>query len=155
VNNIELQGEVSTTTDVESVEVRDMMSGSSTAEKPAATEKTSSVTPTAPIVTSVPAPAFTPAAPAATEAAPPTVASYTMEQVAQHSSEPDCWTAINVNVYNVTAFINEHPGGDRNILKICGIDGSAAFNRQHAVKTDPNATLGGFIIGTLKIGTLK
>ncbi len=56
---------------------------------------------------------------------------YTLDMVASHTSETSCRTVINGIVYDVSAFINKHPGGDKNILKICGIDGTAAFTRKH------------------------
>ena len=37
--------------------------------------------------------------------------SYTLAQVAIHSSAADCWTAINGSVYNLSAWIARHPGG--------------------------------------------
>lgn len=78
-----------------------------------------------------------------------TAKTFTIAQVATHNSEADCYSAINGNVYDLTAFITKHPGGDRNILRICGIDGSAAFNGQHGGESRPERLLAGFEIGTL------
>lgn len=78
-----------------------------------------------------------------------TLPTYTLADVAAHNEEASCWTAINGQVYDLTAFIKKHPGGDRNILRICGIDGSQAFNAQHGGKTRPEETLAWFEIGTL------
>ncbi len=75
--------------------------------------------------------------------------SFTLAQVATHNSEADCYSAINGNVYDLTAFINKHPGGDRNILRICGLDGSSLFNGQHGGDAKPERILAGFEIGTL------
>lgn len=74
---------------------------------------------------------------------------YTLADVATHNEEASCWTAINGQVYDLTAFIKKHPGGDRNILRICGIDGSQAFNAQHGGKKRPEETLAWFEIGVL------
>lgn len=74
---------------------------------------------------------------------------FTLAQVATHNSEADCYSAINGNVYDLTAFINKHPGGDRNILRICGLDGSSLFNGQHGGDAKPERILAGFEIGTL------
>jgi cytochrome b involved in lipid metabolism len=76
-------------------------------------------------------------------------AGYTLAQVAQHSNASSCWTAINGKVYDLTNWINQHPGGPEAILSICGTDGSAAFNAQHGGEAQPAAKLQQFYIGTL------
>lgn len=78
-----------------------------------------------------------------------TVKSYTMAEVAQHNNEVSCRSVINGNVYDLTSFVTQHPGGDRNILKICGIDGTMAFEGKHGGQNRPEKTLAGFMIGTL------
>jgi cytochrome b involved in lipid metabolism len=75
--------------------------------------------------------------------------SYTLAQVAQHANAQSCWTAINGGVYDVTSWINEHPGGPERILNICGTDGSTAFNQQHGGQRQPANELATFEIGTL------
>jgi cytochrome b involved in lipid metabolism len=74
---------------------------------------------------------------------------YTLAQVALHNSASSCWTAINGGVYDVTTWINQHPGGPEAILSLCGTDGSAAFNGQHGGQARPAAELASFKIGTL------
>ena len=74
---------------------------------------------------------------------------YTMAQVAQHNSQASCWTAINGNVYDLTSWINQHPGGPGHILALCGVDGSAAFNAQHGGQARPAQELASFLIGAL------
>ena len=76
-------------------------------------------------------------------------ATYTLAQVATHSGRSDCWTAINGNVYNVTAWATRHPGGDQNIYRLCGIDGSSAFTGQHGDQGEPNEVLAEYQVGTL------
>ncbi len=78
-----------------------------------------------------------------------TTKAYTLSEVVSHKTEKDCWTTINGNVYNVTTWISEHPGGKEAIISLCGIDGSAAFNGQHGGQARPANELSGFIIGTL------
>ncbi len=75
--------------------------------------------------------------------------SYTLAQVAQHNNASSCWSAINGKVYDLTSWINLHPGGQQAILSICGIDGSTAFNDQHGGQRRPANELSGFAIGTL------
>lgn len=86
----------------------------------------------------------------ATPIAGSTDTSYTMVQVATHKTPADCWAAVNGKVYNLTSFIQKHPGGDQAILSLCGIDGSAAFNAQHGGQEKPEKVLEGFAVGTLK-----
>jgi cytochrome b involved in lipid metabolism len=74
---------------------------------------------------------------------------YTLAQIAQHSTASSCWSAINGGVYDLTSWIGQHPGGQGTILSICGKDGSAAFNGQHGGQHRPTSELAGFQIGTL------
>lgn len=75
--------------------------------------------------------------------------SFTMAQVKQHASASSCWTAIDGKVYDLTSWINQHPGGPDRILSLCGTDGTAAFHAQHGTQTRPNNVLAGFYIGKL------
>ncbi len=86
-----------------------------------------------------------------TPAETPVVAkdTYTLAQIAAHSTKADCWTTVNGNVYNVTSWISQHPGGQEAILSLCGKDGSAAFNGQHSGDRRPATELASFKIGTL------
>lgn len=80
----------------------------------------------------------------------PEPAGITMMDVAQHASGASCWSVINGNVYNLTSWVSQHPGGSSRILAICGTDGSAAFNGQHGGQGAPASTLSGFLLGPLQ-----
>ena len=85
-----------------------------------------------------------------TGTAPATTPSgYTMAIVATHSNATSCWTVVNGNVYDLTKWIDQHPGGSEAILSICGKDGSAAFNDQHGGQRRPANELAGFELGPL------
>ena len=76
--------------------------------------------------------------------------SYTLGEVSIHNSKLSCWTSIKGEVYDVTSFINKHPGGQNPILGLCGKDGTSAFSNQHGTQPRPSNELARFIIGTLK-----
>lgn len=52
---------------------------------------------------------------------------YTASEVAQHSSIQDCLLIIHGNVYDITSFLDQHPGGVDVILPYCGKDATQAF----------------------------
>jgi len=70
-------------------------------------------------------------------------------EVSKHNSVNDCWTVVNNQVYDLTSYLNSHPGGVRNIEQICGKDGSILFQNQHGSQSRPNNVLSGFILGSL------
>ncbi len=74
----------------------------------------------------------------------------TMAEVATHNSASDCWSAIDGKVYNLTAWIERHPGGAVVIKALCGKDGSAGFNGQHQGQRRPADELARFLVGDLK-----
>jgi cytochrome b involved in lipid metabolism len=75
---------------------------------------------------------------------------YTLTDIASHNSAASCWTAVNGYVYDVTTFINSHPGG-KIILKACGTDGSALYNREDEhVEKNAQGILDSYFIGVLK-----
>ena len=78
-----------------------------------------------------------------------TTKSIALAEVAKHTTESDCRTAINGTVYDVTAFFGKHPGGDKNLFRVCGIDATQVFERKHGGDTRAKNVLAGFEIGTL------
>jgi cytochrome b involved in lipid metabolism len=59
------------------------------------------------------------------------VKSYTLVEIMAHKDASSCYSSINGSVYDLTAWINLHPGGKDRILSICGTDGTAKFVAQH------------------------
>ena len=74
---------------------------------------------------------------------------YTVAQVKANNSRQSCWTIIDNYVYDLTRWINSHPGGASAILSLCGVDGSAAFNSQHENQSKPAVRLDSYKLGPL------
>ncbi|KAF8342840.1 FMN-dependent dehydrogenase-domain-containing protein [Cantharellus anzutake] len=51
--------------------------------------------------------------------------------VAQHNSRESCWIIVHGNVYDVTEFLDEHPGGSKIILKYAGKDATEEYEPIH------------------------
>jgi len=63
---------------------------------------------------------------------PSTQKAYGKSEVAQHNKRTDCWIVIKNKVYDVTSYVDEHPGGDA-ILAHAGDDSTEGFyGPQHA-----------------------
>ena len=52
-------------------------------------------------------------------------------ELADHSSQFDCWTAYNGKVYNISQYIHYHPGGVPILMRGAGKDCTALFNKYH------------------------
>ncbi|MES1917071.1 MAG: hypothetical protein MHM6MM_008831, partial [Cercozoa sp. M6MM] len=76
-----------------------------------------------------------------------------LEELQQHADpeSPDgCWTAIHGRVYDISRYLDFHPGGVNEILLAAGRDATQMFLRIHswvAVET----TLAPFLIGDLEL----
>ncbi len=75
---------------------------------------------------------------------------YTAAQVRGHANTDSCWSIVNGKVYDLTPWIQQHPGGQNAITQLCGIDGSKNFNGQHGGQSRPEQELAGFLVGILK-----
>ena len=72
-----------------------------------------------------------------------------MKEVAKHCKEEDCWIVIRGKVYDVTEFIEEHPGGEGVLIAYAGTDCTEQFE---SVIHSQAATE---IMKELEIGRLK
>ena len=73
----------------------------------------------------------------------------TAAEIATHNSRSDCWSIVRGNVYNLTSYVQKHPGGASVIANICGKDGTGAFTNQHNSQSKPNNVLSGFLLGAV------
>ncbi|MTA30380.1 MAG: hypothetical protein F2536_02165 [Actinobacteria bacterium] len=116
---------------------------SETAEPTATEEADESPSPTA-SATRSPAATASPS-PTATQ----TQSGYTLADVAKRNTPAECWVAIDGNVYDLTGWISQHPGGSGSIRSMCGTDGTNQFLSQHGGESRPSAALDRYLLGPL------
>lgn len=86
---------------------------------------------------------------ASTAESAPASGSYRLADVAEHNTREDCWAAIDGGVYDLTSWIDKHPGGSDKIIPLCGTDATDAFNNQHSGDAKPAEQLISFRVGSL------
>ncbi|KAG0250776.1 hypothetical protein BG011_008111 [Mortierella polycephala] len=60
-----------------------------------------------------------------------TLGRYSLADVKEHNTSDDAWTVLNGKVYNITAYLPFHPGGEKEVLRCAGRDGTRLFNLTH------------------------
>jgi len=73
----------------------------------------------------------------------------TMSEVSKHNKRNDCWIVIESHVYDITKYIDCHPGGWLPITNMAGKDCTDAFANYHPASIYRNL-LPGFYIGECK-----
>ncbi|RPB20941.1 putative cytochrome b5 [Terfezia boudieri ATCC MYA-4762] len=53
---------------------------------------------------------------------------FTYDEVRAHNSKKDLWLVIEGRVYDITPFVDEHPGGEEVLLDVAGQDSTEAFD---------------------------
>lgn len=53
---------------------------------------------------------------------------FTFDEVSKHNESNDCWIVMNGKVYDVSSFMDEHPGGDEVLLAVTGKDATTDFD---------------------------
>ena len=76
---------------------------------------------------------------------------YTIEQVAKHNIEGDLWIIINDNVYDVTKFLKQHPGGKLPFVNNAGEDVSHIIKMFRSHQTNSVRKK----LSTMKIGKIE
>ncbi|KAL1198897.1 Cytochrome B5 isoform D [Cardamine amara subsp. amara] len=78
---------------------------------------------------------------------------FTLAEVSQHSSSQDCWIIIDGKVYDVTKFLDDHPGGDEVILTSTGKDATDDFE-DVGHSTTAKAMLDEYYVGDIDSATV-
>ena len=128
--------------EMEAMEEEMQAGGSTASPSPTATTSPSP----SPTLTASPTPTASPS-PTPTETAEP---GFTLAEVSTRNTASECWVAISGNVYDLTRWIAQHPGGSSAITQLCGTDGTRAFTSQHGGQSNPTSTLAGYLIGPLR-----
>ncbi|XP_012971575.1 cytochrome b5 reductase 4 isoform X3 [Mesocricetus auratus] len=55
----------------------------------------------------------------------------TEEELKTHNKKDDCWICIRGLVYNVSPYMEYHPGGEDELMRAAGTDGTDLFNEVH------------------------
>lgn len=66
----------------------------------------------------------------------------------QHNKRDDAWSAFNGKVYNITPYLPFHPGGEKELMRVAGRDGTKLFGESLEIhphsfladKTNPATT---------------
>ncbi|KAK2968853.1 hypothetical protein RJ640_008020 [Escallonia rubra] len=74
---------------------------------------------------------------------------YTMQEAAQHNTKEDCWVVIDGKVYDVSPYLDEHPGGDDVLLATTGKDATDEFEDAGHSKT-ARELMENFCVGELE-----
>jgi acyl-lipid (8-3)-desaturase len=73
---------------------------------------------------------------------------YSWQDVAKHNSDNDCWLSIRGKVYDVTAWVDDHPGGRDMLVLNGGKDATQLFEAYHGEHVAPKY-LDRYEVGTL------
>ncbi|XP_045525422.1 cytochrome b5 reductase 4-like isoform X5 [Pieris brassicae] len=74
----------------------------------------------------------------------------TLEEVKKHRRKSSVWIVIHNDVYDVTSYLEEHPGGEDALLEVAGEDGTQAFE-DVGHSDDAREILKKFKIGSLPV----
>ncbi|KAJ0397959.1 hypothetical protein ATCC90586_002022 [Pythium insidiosum] len=83
----------------------------------------------------------------------PVLKEFTLEEVAKHNTAEDCWIIVKDGgirkVYDVTKFLDDHPGGPEIIVDLAGGDSTDEFE-DIGHSSDARAQLNDWLVGKIK-----
>uniref|UniRef100_A0A0E0D6Y6 Cytochrome b5 heme-binding domain-containing protein n=1 Tax=Oryza meridionalis TaxID=40149 RepID=A0A0E0D6Y6_9ORYZ len=53
---------------------------------------------------------------------------YSLEEAARHNTADDCWVVVDGKIYDVTKYLDDHPGGADVLLEVTGKDAKEEFD---------------------------
>jgi len=74
-------------------------------------------------------------------------------EVAKHNTSADCWVIISGKVYNVTGYMDSHPGGG--FTELCGKDATEGFMTKGKTPGSPHSASADTIHASLYLGDLN
>ncbi|XP_047218385.1 cytochrome b5 isoform X2 [Girardinichthys multiradiatus] len=79
---------------------------------------------------------------------------YTLEDIRVHNMSNDTWLIIHNKIYDITSFLEEHPGGEEVLLEQAGSDATESFE-DVGHSTDAREMLQQYYIGELHMDDRK
>ncbi|XP_044055833.1 cytochrome b5 isoform X2 [Siniperca chuatsi] len=79
---------------------------------------------------------------------------YTLEEIRVHNMSSDTWLIIHDKVYDITGFLEEHPGGEEVLLEQAGADATESFE-DVGHSTDAREMLLQYYIGEVNMDDRK
>ncbi|XP_029983481.1 cytochrome b5-like [Sphaeramia orbicularis] len=79
---------------------------------------------------------------------------YTLEEIRVHNMSNDTWLIIHDKVYDITSFLEEHPGGEEVLLEQAGADATESFE-DVGHSTDAREMLQQYYVGELHMDDRK
>lgn len=73
---------------------------------------------------------------------------YSLKEVGEHTDKKSTWIIIHDKVYDVTKFLEEHPGGEEVLLEQAGKDATESFE-DVGHSTDARTMMKEYLIGEL------
>eukprot|EP00794_Sanderia_malayensis_P018731 gene18731-20620_t len=73
---------------------------------------------------------------------------FSLEEVKNHNDGKSCWLVIHDKIYDVTKFLEEHPGGEEVLLELAGSDGTESFE-DVGHSTDARELMEQYFVGEL------
>jgi fatty acid desaturase/predicted heme/steroid binding protein len=74
---------------------------------------------------------------------------FTWQELAEHNSEESAWIAVDGKVYDITEFVERHPGGRELLLLAVGREATELVSSYHPFTDAPRTVLKKYLIGSL------